>query len=463
MSMRLPPRSLRWRLLLLLVGGLATAQTISAIISYYDRKVAIERVVARRHAQRVVDMVHMLDALSAEDRARVAAAVRNPVVALGNARLAPDLEATIRPAGANARTGGHLVNATVSGLRERLQPPRIAQVAVDETVMRFVMDANGLVGGARDPNGWAVVLRSTLRDGTPFSAYVEVPFPAPFPLQSLAEHLVAICVITAVLVTLGVRWVTRPLSQLADAAERLGNDLRAPPLKETGASELRRAARAFNSMQERLARYLNSRVSALSAISHDLKTPLTRMRLRSEMIDEPGARAAMLRDVAELEAMVGSALDFIRGLESSEAIQPTDINALLESVCEDLREVGHTIVLSGRAGTPYPAQPQALKRCLANLVENACKYGERAHVTIEDHPRELVIRIDDEGPGVPAGELEKVFEPFYRLESSRSRDTGGTGLGLPIARNVAQAHAGQVRLVNRPGGGLEATLALPRI
>jgi len=455
--------SLGARLLLLLVGGLAAAQTLSAIIGYHDRKSAIERIVARRHAQRVVDLVHMLDDLGAAERAAVARTARNPVIALGDARLDVQPSAAGQARRGSGRGGQHLVAATQSALQDQIVPPRPAEVAVEEAAMRTVTQARGQPPtGIGEPNGWAVVLRSELRDGTPFSAYFEVAFPAPFPLQSLALHLVAMFVVTAVLVVLGVRWVTRPLGDLADAADRLGHHLGAAPLVETGASELRRAARAFNSMQERLSRYLSSRVSALSAISHDLKTPLTRLRLRMELVPDAVTREAMLRDVAELEQMVASTLDFIRGLENTERSQPTDVDALLESVCEDLRALGHEIVVTGRAAAPLPAQPQALKRCLANLVENACKYGGRADIRLDDGPTELVVRIRDAGPGIAPAELERVFEPFYRLDGSRSRDTGGTGLGLAIARNVAQAHKGSVRLANLPGGGLEALLILPR-
>jgi signal transduction histidine kinase len=215
-------------------------------------------------------------------------------------------------------------------------------------------------------------------------------------------------------------------------------------------------------MQDRLSRYLKSRVTALTAISHDLKTPITRMRLRAELIEDPPLRESLLRDMSELEKMVRAALEFIRGLDSTEPPQPTDINALIASVCDDYREAGHEVVTKGAVRAPFPAQTQALKHCLANIIDNACKYGGKAQVVVQDGEQEVVIKVRDFGQGVPESELEKVFEPFYRLESSRSRDTGGTGLGLAIARNVAQLHRGQVSIRNHPEGGLEAILALPR-
>jgi signal transduction histidine kinase len=162
-----------------------------------------------------------------------------------------------------------------------------------------------------------------------------------------------------------------------------------------------------------------------------------------------------------MESMVSATLDFMRGVENREAAQPLDVTALLESLQEDARELDGKVAIEGRAAKPYPGRPQALKRCLRNLIENAVRYGRSAAIRVEDTAAELRIRVRDEGPGIPESELERVFEPFQRLEASRSRDTGGTGLGLGIARNIARAHGGDVILRNVEGG-LEAVLTLPR-
>jgi len=163
-----------------------------------------------------------------------------------------------------------------------------------------------------------------------------------------------------------------------------------------------------------------------------------------------------------MESMVGATLDFLRGQEVGEPVQPVDVTALLESLQADMAEIGGPVRIEGNARAPFPGRPQAMKRCLANLIENAVKYGKSAVVAIDDNDSRLEIRIRDEGPGLPQAELEKVFEPFYRVESSRSRETGGTGLGLTIARSVAEAHGGSLVLSNRARGGLEARLILPR-
>jgi signal transduction histidine kinase len=261
---------------------------------------------------------------------------------------------------------------------------------------------------------------------------------------------------------LAVRWATRPLNTLADAAEELGRDIQRPPLPEAGPVEVRRAARAFNTMQSRLARFIGDRTRIFAAMSHDLKTPITRLRLRAELLDDPAVRAKFAADLAEMESMVGSTLDFLRGLESAEAARPIDMAALLESLQADFSEGGAKVSVEAPGLRPYPGRAQALKRCLANLVENAVKYGGAAKVTALDGSDRLEIRIRDEGPGIAQADLDRVFDPFYRVEASRNRETGGTGLGLTIARGIARGHGGDVVLRNHPDGGLEALLTLPR-
>jgi signal transduction histidine kinase len=260
-----------------------------------------------------------------------------------------------------------------------------------------------------------------------------------------------------------VRLVTRPLSVLANAAEDLGRNIDRAPLPERGANELVRASRALNVMQDRLKRYVDTRIKVLAAMSHDLKTPITRMRLRAEMLDDAHIKAKFIKDLDELQQMVGATLDYMRGLaDGGEAVQPIDFTALISSLKEDAEEAGHTVTVSGDARSPVLGRAQALKRCLQNLIDNALAYGRRADITLRDEGGALNIAISDDGPGIPQDDIERVFEPFYRVEGSRNRNTGGSGLGLSIARNIAQAHGGSVRLRNLARGGLEATLRIPR-
>jgi signal transduction histidine kinase len=266
----------------------------------------------------------------------------------------------------------------------------------------------------------------------------------------------------AVLSFVAVRWVTRPLHDLAEAANELGADLSRPPLTESGPREVRYAARAFNSMQERLSRYVRTRTAILTAMSHDLKTPITRLRLRAELLDQPEVREKFIRDLSEMEGMVSTTLGYMRGLDDREAVRPVDVASLLAALQADAEELGHKVLVRGEAHSPFPGKPEGLKRCLQNLLDNALRYAQDAELAVEDNAKALTLYVRDRGPGIPADQLDQVFEPFFRLESSRNRGTGGTGLGLSIARNIAQSMGGEISLRNREDGGLEATLTLPR-
>jgi signal transduction histidine kinase len=225
---------------------------------------------------------------------------------------------------------------------------------------------------------------------------------------------------------------------------------------------VQQAARAFNTMQQRLAAFVNERTRMLTALSHDLKTPLTRMRLRTDLMDDEDQRQRFEVDLKQMEAMVSETLDFMRGLGGHEALQPVDLNALVAGLQADQQAMGRHVLVQGQTQAPLMAMPSLIKRALGNLVDNAVLYGGSATLQIEDSPTRVTLRVSDSGPGIPADELERVFEPFYRLEGSRNRSSGGTGLGLGIARNIARAHGGDLALLNRTAGGLEAVLTLPR-
>jgi signal transduction histidine kinase len=226
---------------------------------------------------------------------------------------------------------------------------------------------------------------------------------------------------------------------------------------------VRRAAVAFNNMQSRIRDFIDERTRFLTAVSHDLRTPITRLRLRAEMLEDEQVRGKFVRDLHDMENLVNSTMDFLRGLETQEAAQPVDILALLETVQADAAETGQDVELQeSTAIKPMVGRPRALRRCLDNLVSNAIRYGKGARMSVADTGRVVVIRVRDRGPGIPPAELERVFEPYYRLEYARSQEGGGTGLGLSIARNIAQLHGGSLVLQNHPEGGLEAILTLPR-
>ena len=296
------------------------------------------------------------------------------------------------------------------------------------------------------------------------------PRPGPHLPRGIFIELGILTVALGVVLYLMTRTITRPLAELARAADAVGRGTTELRLEERGARELRGATRAFNAMQDRLRRYLDSRTRVLAAMSHDLRTPLTRLRLRVESIEDDELRQRCAADLDEMAGMIRGALGVFRGLNDEEPLADVDIDALVREIQHQFGELGAEVDVVGAATSPYRAKPLALKRCLGNLVDNAIRHGNRATVFVQDgvvqpggHADEdLVIRVRDDGPGIPEDQLERVFEPFYRLESSRNRDTGGTGLGLSIARDVAQAHGGSLTLQNLPEGGLEAVLTLPR-
>jgi len=456
------PQSLFGRLVLVLAGGLLLAQLLSAAINLAERDRLLVTAGGMQQAQRIADVVQLLDSLGPAERRRIAAVMNVPplVVSLHDA-----------PTPASSGDGARAVMFTAM-LRASIGPEREVRVDTGPPPpaapwppgpfhRRMMGDGPGMMMGAGPP-GPVLRTQVQLRDGSwaRFDTQLRPPSPGlPWRLGlTLAILLLAVLLLSYV----AVRWATRPLHLLAEAADALGRDIQRPPLAEDGPTEIRRAARAFNSMQQRLVRFIEDRTRIFAAMSHDLKTPITRMRLRADLLEDEELRQRFEADLKEMETMVTQTLEFMRGMGGGEARQDVDVMALLESLQSDNESMGRGVQVEGHAAAPFPARVSLLRRCLANLVDNAVLYGGRAIVRVEDTPECLTLRVLDEGPGIPEAELEKVFEPFYRLEQSRSRATGGTGLGLAIARNIAHMHGGDIVLRNRPQGGLEAILTLPR-
>ncbi len=256
--------------------------------------------------------------------------------------------------------------------------------------------------------------------------------------------------------------LTRPLRQFADAADRLGVDVHSPELPETGSRELREAARAFNRMQERLRRLIDDRTLMLAAISHDLRTVLTRLKLRAEFIDDDDQQHKATRDLDEMQAMLDETLTFAREDAAQEPRTRLDLAALLQGICDDLADAGQDVRYDGPEHLTYAGRPLTLRRAFANLIGNAVKYGKLAEVGLGQTEERITVEIADRGPGIAPELWEKVFTPFYRVEGSRSRETGGTGLGLAVARTAIRRHGGDITLTARDGGGLVARVTLPR-
>ena len=263
-----------------------------------------------------------------------------------------------------------------------------------------------------------------------------------------------------------VRRLTEPVRVLAAAAEALGRDFNAPPLPENGPTETAIAAVAFNTMAARIRRFVSDRTEMLTAIGHDLRTPITRLKLRAEFIDDDELRTKILGDLDELETMVSATLAFGRDARANEPVSSVDLVELLRTILDETGdaypESAERLTYRGPPHQTVQARPVALKRALANLVSNARSYGGSALITmVPPADGTVTVTIEDDGPGIPATEIDRVFEPFHRLEQSRNRETGGVGLGLPIARNMLRAHGGDVVLKNRSEGGLKAIVTLP--
>lgn len=460
------PQSLFGRLMLVLASGLVVAQLLSAAINLAERDTVLVRAMGMQPAQRIADVVRLLDSLNPAERARIVSVLNVPpmVVSLDRAPVSEQSDSTN---GAHAAMFAAVLRAALGDER----PIRVTMTGTPPVWMHGPVPASGRfpVDGPFGPSGMhrfppdgvSMLTQVRLQDGTWASFDTQLPQAAaglPWRvLLTLAILLAAVLLLSYV----AVRWVTRPLNLLATAADELGRDINRPPLPESGPIEVNRAARAFNTMQARLVRFIDERTRLLTAMSHDLKTPITRMRLRAELLENDGLREKFEHDLVDMETMVTQTLEFMRGLTQREPEQPVDVMALLESLQADNEAMGRTVTINGRVTHPFSAVPQLLKRCISNLIDNAIVYGQRAEIRVDEGSSELTIRVRDHGPGIPDAELEKVFEPFFRLEGSRSRETGGTGLGLSIARNIARADGGEVRLRNHENGGLEAILTLP--
>lgn len=430
---RLLPRTLFARVALIIVVGLAVAQGLAFVSIRYERGMALRELMMTGVERDIASSVAILDRLPADERAAWLGRLerRNYRFELGGAPVEGS-----EPQSPALRGFG---DAIVRAMR-----PFVVERLVQVPTLREALQIQ-----VRLSDGSAIVVHAR-RVEMPVSEWV-------------VWLLLAQLLVLAACGWIAVRLVTRPLVQLADAADRLGPDLRAPTLDERGPAEVSRAAAAFNAMQRRIAGYLDERVEILAAISHDLQTPITRMRLRTELMDGEAGQDKFRHDLEEMQTLVKEGLAYARSLHGEvEAAARLDIDALLESLVDDYLDTGRRVGLEGRAGVPVTTRPQALRRILSNLSDNALKFAQgEVRLRVVRGERQLVVSVLDDGPGIPADQLEQVLKPFHRVEGSRNRESGGTGLGLAIAHQLSLAIGAQLSLHNRAEGGLEARLALP--
>jgi signal transduction histidine kinase len=439
--------SMTGRVFLILLCGILAAIALTFWLSVSERQRTIGQFRDVHQVERAEQLTLALDALPAANRQAF----------LGTARRI-----------------GLQVESAHSGLREQPIPSafaaalgarlgadfRVASLQVSDADCQPAHRARSIGPSAWRPG--CEVARITLRDGALLRMTVLPPRSGMPPLhQDFLLYLALFVCSIGVLAYLVARMTMRPLKQLAQAAFDLGRDLNHPPLELAGSSEIRQAGSAFNAMQSRIRDHIQQRTQMLAAITHDLQTPLTRLRLRLEKVADSELRDKLVDDLSAMQQMVREGLELARSMGSNEPMQRLDLDSLLDSVCSDAFDAGQQVSLSGQTGKSVLARPNTLRRCLVNLIDNAVKYGQSAALSAAGDAGGAVIRIRDHGPGIAPDQLARVFEPFYRIETSRSRQTGGTGLGLTIARNIAEQHGGSLTLHNHPDGGLEAVLTLP--
>ncbi|ASV37675.1 two-component sensor histidine kinase [Pseudomonas sp. NS1(2017)] len=259
----------------------------------------------------------------------------------------------------------------------------------------------------------------------------------------------------------GAKLLSRPIQRLSEAAERLSLDLDSPPLDESGPREAQQAASTFNLMQRRIREQVSQRARMLGAVSHDLRTPLSRLKLRLEQIEDTKLQGQMRQDLDDMIGMLDATLSYLHEQRTSETRHWLDVQALVESMSENAQDQGCDVQFAGTCA-PLQVQPMALRSCLNNLIDNALRYAGTARIELADSREALVIRVIDHGPGIAVDKREAVFEPFYRLEGSRNRNSGGVGLGMTISKEAAERLGGRLHLEETPGGGLTAVMWLPR-
>lgn len=463
------PRSLFGQTLLILLAGLVVSHAIGSWIYTADREQAVRAVGGFAAAQRIANLTRLVQEAPREWRERIVAALSDQTLrvslsaqppAFGSVNENGTISQTIRDFLADQLppTAAQQLRVVVSAAADSpfaTWHPRGPMMGPGPMMARGPM-MHGL-GGFRD-----LQVAMPLPDGQWLAFATNLPDTGPaFSHQFLVSMAIMAIVILGISIWV-VRHVTAPLASLAVAAERLGRDVAAAPLPETGTTETRQASRAFNDMQTRLRNLIDTRMRMLAAISHDLRTPLTLLRLRAENVKDEDERNKMLATIAEMDSMIGATLQFARDETVAEVRRPTDLASLLQSIADDMNDAGRSVTIEPAPPLVYECRTAALKRALTNLIDNAVKYGKTAHAAISFTPKTIEITIDDEGPGIPEQELSRVFEPFYRIEESRSRETGGVGLGLAIAQSIIQAHGGELALSNRPSGGLRARISLPR-
>lgn len=456
--MRLAPRSLRGQVLLAVLAALMLAQIVGVGVAMIARDRIERQVRIGQMLDSAAALVMELDQTPGDERRRLLRAAESPFT-----RFRIDDEPALAASDpALARWLDRLDGALAAGEGARLQLERAGAPWREDDAARPARERDFRRRAiARGLSGDRLSLSLPLADGHWLNGATRFPGPdRRFPAQANLTLILSALAIAAVLWVVLAR-LLGPLRRLAQAAEALGRG-EAQALPVTGPSEMQALTMAFNTMQDRLQRLVRDRTQMLAALGHDLRSPLTALRLRVEMLEDDEDRARMTASLDEMQDMVEQTLTWARGVWSAEELADLDLSALIGELADEATMAGCAVDWPGAPPLMLRARPVALRRALRNLIDNGCRYGGGVRIALEADPAMARVRVMDSGPGIPEDRLAHVFDPFVRLESSRSRETGGTGLGLAIAHGVAQAHGGAVSLENRATGGLCATFSLPR-
>ena len=453
--------SLRGQLILLIVAALAAAQLVSLWLFVDERAMAVHMALGLETAGRAANIARLIEEAPPELHDSILRAASSPLVRF-SLTDAPRVDHT-----------GHHAGGVVEGTIRGMLPDREdRQIRVE--LHEFSPDMLPVEG---IPRTMAEMHRAMMRDqisavemqlsialDTGQWLNVDTRFHNP-PLQWPWLSFVSFG-LTAALILVTVVWflltgLTRPLRRLSRAADRFGRGEEVEELAATGPTEVRDLTEAFNRMRDRLTRYVADRTRLLGVLGHDLRSPLTGLRVRAELVEDDETRGHLIETIEEMQEMVDSTLSFAKGVATREPSVEVPLGDFTAEIADELSRAGNSIAVTVEDNRLVTVRPMLLKRALRNVIENACRYGERAEVTVARAGTDAVIRVRDHGPGIPEEMLDTVFDPFVRLETSRSRETGGTGLGLSIARTVIQSHGGDIVLENASEGGLCATITIP--
>lgn len=446
-----PPDTIGWRIALTVGSAIVGVLLLSVVFNHFAGVWARPSVEETALLGRANDIILMVETVPDSYRQSVAGASHIPATSVDWYPAGSPTARVLKATPTTSRTDAELTQWFAANGHPR-------------TVLLF--KSNDAVSGslphydrARHPH--AYFLAAGLNDGSwlVFTA-TRRAWGLPRPAQiAIALGFVVLSILAASVVA--TYYLSKPLRRFADDLRRFGGDPRSGPVREAGPRELRAAIAAFNALQAQLRKFVEDRTAMLAAMSHDLRTPLTKIRLRGEFIDDDDQRERLFRDVDDLQAMADSALSFFRDDYKDEEATVFDFAGLLRTIADDYSDQGKPVFYAGPERFAFSGRPFSFRRACANLVDNALKYGNRAELELKCSATQIHLKVIDHGPGIPLYALEKVFAPFYRLEQSRNRSTGGMGLGLTSARAVIQAHGGDISLSNRQGGGLEVNVTLP--